>query len=335
MGDIALLIISLGIILIGAEIFVNGVEWLGKLYKLSEGAVGSVLAAVGTALPETLIPIIAILFGSEGGHEIGIGAILGAPLMLSTLAMFVTGVAVYVFKNRRKTGTQVHGDYTSMSRDLGFFMVVFTAAIVAGTFTPQYRFWQIAVAFFLIFGYVWYVRTMLRQERDIEADEEMPIAYFARGFGEPPKFRVIVQVLFALFLIILGAHLFVGSIKQIALIYAVPAFVLSIIITPIATELPEKFNSIIWISREKDTLALGNITGAMVFQGSMIPAIGIFLTDWQLTSGALTASLLALASTLVLYIHLVRQKHITAPMLLFCGLFYVLFLVAVFTGIIS
>lgn len=65
MSSIAWLLISLGVILVGAEIFVNGIEWLGKRLNLSEGAVGSVLAAVGTALPETLIPIIAIVFLRE------------------------------------------------------------------------------------------------------------------------------------------------------------------------------------------------------------------------------------------------------------------------------
>ena len=76
---------GLALILLAAEFFTNGVEWLGKKLNLSEGAVGSVLAAVGTALPESIIPIIAILFSPDASsHEIGIGAILGAPFMLAT-----------------------------------------------------------------------------------------------------------------------------------------------------------------------------------------------------------------------------------------------------------
>ena len=64
----------------------------------AKGAVGSVLAAVGTALPETIIPLIAILIqGGEAGDEVGIGAILGAPFMLSTLAIFVCGISVVIF----------------------------------------------------------------------------------------------------------------------------------------------------------------------------------------------------------------------------------------------
>src|SRR5207247_5682980 len=91
------LVVSLGVILGGAELFTNGVEWVGEALGLSEGVIGSVLAAIGTALPETVLPLIAVLLGKSAGKEIGVGAILGAPLMLTTLAMFVLGASVLVF----------------------------------------------------------------------------------------------------------------------------------------------------------------------------------------------------------------------------------------------
>ncbi len=336
MTAVAILLISLGIILLAAELFVNGVEWLGKIFNLSEGAVGSVLAAVGTALPETIIPVIAILFNQNAaGHAVGIGAILGAPLMLSTLAMFVTGVAVLAFRRRRTAGTKVVADYSTMSRDLGFFIIVFTAAVLAGTIPPELRHWQLIIAGFMVFSYIWYVYEMLTQERDIESETEIPACYFARKHDFPPLYRVIMQVLLALILIVLGANMFVNSIKEVAIIYGINAFILAIIIAPIATELPEKFNSVIWISRGKDTLALGNITGAMVFQSSLIPALGIFLTDWQLSSSALVSAVLAVAASALLYVELVSKKHISATMLLLSGIFYLVFLAAVFQGIIS
>src|SRR5712691_10955869 len=103
--DILVLALAFLVILIGAELFTNSIEWFGRKLGLAEGAVGSVLAAVGTALPETMIPIIAILFsGQTHSTEIGVGAILGAPFMLATLAMFVTGVAVMVQARRREAG---------------------------------------------------------------------------------------------------------------------------------------------------------------------------------------------------------------------------------------
>src|SRR5436189_1375394 len=101
--DILILVGALLLILLGAELFTNGIEWFGHKLNLAEGAVGSVLAAVATAMPETLIPVIAIVGPLVVGGaptesaEIGVGAILGAPFMLSTLAMFVTGVGVVLF----------------------------------------------------------------------------------------------------------------------------------------------------------------------------------------------------------------------------------------------
>ena len=105
---------ALVIILGAAVLFTNAVEILGGRLKLGQGAVGSVLAAVGTALPETMIPLVAILaavFSGEGGEaagEIGIGTILGAPFLLATLAMFVTGAAAVVYRKRREQGMEIH-----------------------------------------------------------------------------------------------------------------------------------------------------------------------------------------------------------------------------------
>jgi len=334
MKSIAILIVSLGIILLAAELFVNGVEWLGKKLNLSEGAVGSVLAAVGTALPETIIPIIAILFGGgTEGHDIGIGAILGAPLMLSTLAMFVTGLAVVIFQRRRRHGIKVVADYSTMSRDLLFFIVIFAVAVLTGMIPPVLRTLQIVIAIIMVVSYILYVRILLGQKRDTESDSEMPPCYFDRR--NAALNRILLQIVVALFLIIFGANFFVDSVKVVAVTYGVPAFILALIITPIATELPEKFNSIIWISREKDTLALGNITGAMVFQSSLIPALGIIMTDWQLNSSALISAVLALLSASVMFAQLRKHKHISAPILIAGGLFYGLFLVGVFKGIIT
>ena len=72
--DLLILVIAFLIILAGAELFTNGIEWFGRKLELAEGAVGSVLAAVGTALPETMIPIIAILFATgASSHAVGVG----------------------------------------------------------------------------------------------------------------------------------------------------------------------------------------------------------------------------------------------------------------------
>ena len=92
-------------------------------------------------------------------------------------------------------------------------------------------------------------------------------------------FFVVVQLIIAVGLVIAAAKGFVSGVEHLAEVLGIPVSALSLLIVPVATELPEKFNSIIWIRPGKDTMAVGNITGAMVFQGSLLPAIGIlFLT---------------------------------------------------------
>ena len=132
--ELLTLVIAFVIILAGAELFTNGIEWFGRKLELAEGAVGSVLAAVGTALPETMIPIIAILFASgASSHEVGVGAILGAPFMLATLAMFVTAIAVLVVGRRRPTGDDMQVDTHVLSHDIRYFVIAYALAIGAAS----------------------------------------------------------------------------------------------------------------------------------------------------------------------------------------------------------
>ena len=105
------------------------------------------------------------------------------------------------------------------------------------------------------------------------------------------------------------------------------ALLLSLLIIPIATELPEKINSILWIRRGKDTLAFGNITGAMVFQGTLLPAIGIMLTPWQPRPEVLGGVAVTLAAAVWLRLH-VRAAGLPVWALLGNGLLYLSYLVA-------
>ena len=320
-----LLLASLGIILLSAEIFTNGVEWLGKKLNLSEGAVGSVLAAVGTALPETMIPVIAILFGTgDMAEEVGIGAILGAPFMLSTLALAVTGIAAMTWKVKGQPRETMFIDREVMTRDLKFFLLVYSVAVLAGIFGDGFK---PLVAVFLVASYVYYVYKTLGCEGG-ECECLNPL-YLAKRNPDPALPLVSLQVLLALVGIVIGAHLFVAEVENLANIWGIPAFILSLIIAPIATELPEKFNSVIWVRQGKDTLALGNITGAMVFQSSIIPALGIMLTPWNLSQLGIICAVLALTAAGVVYFLLKTRGEIRPQTLVFNSLFYLIFVGAV------
>lgn len=321
--------VALVIILIAAEIFTNAVEWLGHRLGIDEGAIGSVLAAVGTAMPETMIPLIAILVvGSEGAHEIGIGAILGAPFLLSTAAFAVTGLGVLTFAGRRATGKDMALDAELVHRDLGYFFIVYAIAI-GSSFLPWHEA-KLAVAVLLLSLYGRYLYRTFTDETPVtrEAEESLAplrLSQALRRNGSPLTVLIILQLVIALALIIGGAEAFVESLDTVAEDLGVPALALSLVIAPLATELPEKFNSIIWVRQGKDNLAMGNVTGAMVFQSCIPVSIGIVFTDWDLTTTALISTVIALGSTAVVYASIRSRGYLSAYVLSRAGLLWVVF----------
>ena len=353
-GNTILLVGSFLLLLLGAEIFTNGVEWFGHRLGVSESATGSILAAVGTALPETMIPVIAIIQQQSGGRaadEVGVGAILGAPFMLATIAMFLVGSSVLYFRRRRNFGGQMHFNSESTRRDLGFFLVGYTLAFAAAL-VPWHTV-SLLIGFSLVALYVFYLYRSLKSGELIEGDDldelhlgvaidrtlsPMPGPFPRRSHsGNPNTMVVAAQTLFALGLIIGGAHLFVQEVQWASQeVLGIPTAVVALLLAPLATELPEKFNSVIWISRDKDTLALGNITGAMAFQGTLPVTLGIVFTSWNLslqwgTTGFLNglSAILAIVSGGILYARArsIGEGNMHPRPFLIGGLFYLLFIV--------
>jgi cation:H+ antiporter len=299
--DVVLLAVSFLVIILGAELFTNGVEWLGVRFRLSEGAVGSVLAAVGTALPETIIPIVALVFFREASsHEIGLGAILGAPFMLATLGFFVTAAAAVAYRRRRATGWRLALDRAVVSRDLSFFVPLYACAIGVSFAPVDMRWIRWVVAAGLLGAYGLYLYLNLSESAESEKKEPLTFnlvwawiplvrrraeAYAERMElldGRPPRLRACAgQIGVALALIIGGAYQFVEATRTLTEMIGISPLVFTLIVAPVATELPEKFNSVIWVRQGRDTLSMGNISGAMVFQSTFPVTIGMLLTRWH------------------------------------------------------
>ncbi|MBI2941880.1 MAG: sodium:calcium antiporter [Chloroflexi bacterium] len=321
MATVALLLAAMAVILAGCKLFTNGIEWLGRHLKLGDGSVGSILAAMGTALPETIVPIIAIALGAtEETRSIGVGAIVGSSFMLATLALFVTGLAVAAFSRRGRRSFGVKADPAVLTRDLRFFIVAYGTTVVAAL--SNRRELQLALAVALLGGYVVYV--FLALTGDDDAHGSLRRLYFQPQFDTPSIAATAAQMLVALALIVVGARVFVDGIADAARALAVPALVFSLLVTPLATELPEKVNCVLWLRQGKDTLALGNITGAMVYQACVLPAIGILLTPWILTTPALVAASLGLISAGAAYIQIrvrgnLHYRHLIGMGLLYLG----------------
>lgn len=317
------------LILVAAEVFVNALEHLGERLKISEGVTGSLFAAVGTAMPETLVPLLAIFAGTQSqqlNEEIGVGAILGAPLMLSTLSLFLMALAVW---KRRGGRGHLTPERTGLKRDLDFFLGAFMLACVALFVPHDTAGIRAALAFVMVLIYFFYVLLTLKASEKLVKDghateAHQPILLSRIGLPENLP-TILLQLGIGLALLITGARGFIHGIEEAAPLLGISALLLSLMIVPIATELPEKVNSILWIRRHKDTLAFGNITGAMVFQGTLLPAVGILLTPWVPQKEVLAGVVITLLAALWLRLMLARGQ-LRVWMLAVNGMLYATYL---------
>ncbi|MEW6109989.1 MAG: sodium:calcium antiporter [Nitrospirota bacterium] len=334
LGQTFFLLTGLSVILLSAEVFTNGIEEFGRHFSFSQAVVGSILAAVGTALPETILPMVAIfIYGGESAKDIGVGSILGAPFMLSTLAFFLVGLTVTISALYKKRRFELSVEAHSIRRDLSFFLLMYSAAIIVPLFSG--RKFLIPISIMLISGYILYAYMTFRGDSaGVEQSSGMYLWRLLRKInpsmtGEsPPVIAILIQVIGALALMIKGAHTFVENLEHISIRFGMNPLLFALILAPVATELPEKFNSISWTWKGKDTLAIGNITGAMVFQSTFPVSVGLVFTEWNITGMALFSAAIAIVSSISVLALIILKKRISPWSMLLGGGFYLIYALA-------
>jgi cation:H+ antiporter len=333
--QIFFLLSGLTMILVAAEFFTNAIEAFGRHFSFTQAVVGSIFAAVGTALPETILPIVAIFFyHGQSAKDMGVGAILGAPFMLSTLAFFLVGLTVTLATLNKKRKFELKIEVKAITRDLSFFLVMYSLGVLLPFFLGKVFLVPIAVA--LVMGYMVYAWMTLRGESArMEHSEEMYLWGLIKrtkpmSFTESaPLSIILIQVAAALAAMIKGAHIFVGGLEHISLRFGMNPLLFTLLLAPFATELPEKFNSITWIWKGRDTLAVGNITGAMVFQATFPVLVGLLFTDWNINGMALFSAVLAMISALTVLSMMLIRKRLSPLTMLFPGALYFFYMAVI------
>jgi cation:H+ antiporter len=290
--------------------------------------------------------VVAILFtNTADADEIGVGAILGAPFMLGTLVMLLIGVTAFVLRRRRRRDT-LRVDAAHATRDLGFFLVLYSIALGLALIPSELHFVKGYLGWIFLPSYFLYLFLVLRAPRrsavDIEEELEEQEAFdeltFARLLGRagmrlrktsPPLWLVLAQTIISFGGIILGARFFATFVEDFSHAMGFNTLLVALILAPLATELPEAANSLIWTREGKDVIALGNVAGAMVFQSTVPVTLGVLLTPWVLGPYGTVAAVFALLSALLIFIQLrlrARDNSLPLSSLMLGGSLYVVFL---------
>ena len=322
MTAILLLIASAIGIYLACEYFVNGVEWAGVRLGVSKTAVGTVLAAFGTALPESVVTFVAVVFGHGPEQKnIGVGAALGGPLALATVAYAVVGLTFLL--SRQQGGALLLSERVSvrLQNDQNWFLAIFVFKVVVGVVAFAWKPW-LGIFFLLAYAiYVWH--EMLRPD-DGEGHEDIEPLRFRPRDVNPSTAWALLQTGVALAVIFLCSQLFVRQLEVIGPWLGMSSQMVALLFSPIATELPEILNAVIWVRQGKQALAFGNISGAMMIQATIPSALGIFFTPWMLDPALVWAAGITMVSMFGLSV-LLRTGRLTPGRLASFAGFYLLF----------
>jgi cation:H+ antiporter len=319
---LGLLLGSAVLIYLACEYFVNGVEWVGRKLAVGQKATGTILAAFGTALPESVVTFVAVTFPhSPMDKDLGVGAAMGGPLVLGTIAYAIVGVALWVCGRKLPDGEEGRRLYAGLSRDQAWFIVVSAVKLVIGVVAFALKPW-VGVLFLAAYGaYAW---KEIGGEQTIEDDDDLEPLKLSPNAPTPRAWAAILQTVAALGMIFVASRVFVGQLDALGPFLGLKPQLLSLLISPIATELPETLNAIIWIRQGKTRLALANISGAMMIQATVPTAFGLFSTPWRLDPALVVAGGVTLLSVSVLFVAFWRG-WITRTYLALMAVLYLVF----------
>lgn len=319
-----LLLVSAGFIYCACEYFVNGVEWVGRKTGVSQNAVGTVLAAFGTALPESVVTFVAVVFGHDAAAKsIGVGAALGGPLVLATIAYPVVGIML-LLTLPKASRQPVDVNAKRLGRDQSWFLLIFLFKIALGFVAFTIKPW---FGWLFLMAYAVYTCIEIRHKGDT-SEGELESLKFQPKKPLPSTALAVLQTLLALVVIFAASHVFVTQLAVVAPWFGIPSAVVALLLSPIATELPETMNAIIWIRQGKHRLALANISGAMMIQATIPTALGLFFTPWLFDSALALAAMVTTAAVLGLMVFL-RRNRLTPIRLALFAIFYLIFAVGI------
>lgn len=238
---IPLLLFAIGLILLlkGADITVGGARSLASRFGISPALIGLTVVAFGTSLPELVVTSEAF---RGGNFDIGMGNLIG-----SNIANIALILGLY--------GLLQPGSAGNYSRQRGFIyftalMLLATATFVLlslkGTFDIFSGILMLTL-FSIILVLLW--RTGNIMEMSSPEQSRYPLLFTAVGIAA----------------VIIGAHLLLTGVVEIAEIFSIPPVVIGLSMIAIGTSLPELATTIVAAYRNSPGIAVGNILGSNIF----------------------------------------------------------------------
>jgi cation:H+ antiporter len=191
--------------------------------------------------------------------------------------------------------------------------------VALGLFVFAYKPW---LGMLFLIAYVVYLLRELRGAQVLGAEVLEPLKLHPKG--NPGLLWPLLQTSLALIAIAIASKVFVGQLESIGIWAGLSPQLVALLLSPMATELPETMNALIWVRQGKERLALANISGAMMIQATIPTALGLFFTSWVFSRELIVSGVITMAAVATL-LGLFSKKTVNARALMPLAGLYAIF----------
>ena len=247
--DLTILVLSIGVLIFGAELLVRGAARLALRFGVSPFVIGVTVVGFGTSAPE----LAASIASATTGHgEIAVGNVIGSNIMNIALVLGVTAMIMPIPVSRNVVGREV--------------IVTLTVAFIPFLAMPRGGIVERPLAAAMVAALVGFLYWTIRSNR---ATEVAPIEVeVPEASSTVPSSRSLVDLLLILIgigMLVVGANLLVESATSIARALGISELVIGLTVVAGGTSAPELATSIVAVIRGRSDLGVGNILGSCVF----------------------------------------------------------------------
>ena len=269
------LIISLSVLIWGADKFIDNSSLIAKKLGLSELTIGLTIVALGTSAPEIFVGISSVLNGTE---SIAMGAVVGSNISNIALIFGVSCIGISMTPTK-----------TNPIQFIPFILAV----VVLGLGLQDLKITKAeSIEFLFVFAGFMYVTYLFRIPEKIDESDDSDIK----------TGKTTLLLVFGLLALIVGSNYAVINAEKIATILNVPQVIIGLTIIAIGTSLPELAATISAIIKNKNDMVIGNVIGSNVMNIALVvPVIGMF-SDATFESNILSRDFLILSITSILFI---------------------------------
>jgi cation:H+ antiporter len=204
------------------------------------------------------------------------------------------------------------------------FLAIFVVKLALGTVAFAVKPW---FGWLFLAAYALYLRAEMRHPAEVHEDMPEPLKLRPHS-ADPHLAWILLQCFGAAAIIFAASRLFVDQLDALAPALGLPPQLIALFVSPIATELPELLNALIWVRQGKDQLALANISGSMMIQATIPTSFGLFFTPWMLDRTMLLSGI-ATAAAILYLIALFRRTRVQPVLLVQVGWAFVALVAAI------